>query len=60
MAELIVRVVVNVLGHVPIQNRKGIRVKRIPSRCLCELVILSSPEFPILLPQVALQNFSGG
>ncbi len=70
MAEFIIGIVENVLGHVTIQNLEGSRVIRVPTSgswrgascriSRCEITLLGSSEFPVLFPQIALEDFGGG
>ena len=69
MTELIVGIVLDILGHVAIKNREGIRVERVPTSGLgvagCRLAnakscLLGSSEFPVLFPEIAFENFGRG
>ena len=56
MADLIVCIVVDILGLVAIKNLKGFRVARVPPSGSREFVVLGSSEFPVLYPQIALED----
>ena len=69
MAELVIRVVSDVLRHVAIKNLKGRRILGISSvkdwrgfssRSLNAFSKGYSPEFPVLFPQITLEDLSGG
>src|ERR1700736_3818838 len=69
MTELVIRVVSNVLRHIPVKNLKGGDIGRISSvkdgrglstRNVNVFPKGYSPEFPVLLPQIALEDFGGG
>src|SRR5207248_10652308 len=59
VAKFIVGVVVDVYGHVLIKDFKGVGVGCIttPAR---DFAVLDSAEFVVLLPEIALDDFSGG
>ncbi len=54
MADLIVSVVVDVLRHVAIQNRKGARVERVSTIDSRDFVVLGPSQFGVLNPQIGL------
>ena len=66
MAELIIGIVQDILGHVAIKNRESSRVERVPSSGSSsssgnfELCLPGSSEFPVLFPQIALEDFGRG
>ena len=70
MAELIIGIVLDILGHVAIKNQKAVRVGRVPpsgswrdAGCRisrCEIWLLGSSEFPVLLPEIAFEDFGRG
>ena len=53
VAEFIVRIVMDILGHIHIKDRECVRVERVPTGGRCEFVILDSSELPVLCPQIA-------
>jgi hypothetical protein len=69
MAKFVIRVVSDVLRHVTIKNLKGCRIRCVPSakvrrglsaRDVNVLPKRYASEFPILFPQVTLEDFGGG
>src|ERR1700737_2515836 len=69
MAELVVRVVGNILRHVTVQYRERVGIGCVPSakhrRGLSARNVNVFPkgysaQFPVLLPQIALEDFGGG
>ncbi len=63
MADLIVGVVVNILRHVPIQDRERRSVRGISSIHARDLVVLGSTQLRVLNPQIGfdlLQSLQEG
>jgi hypothetical protein len=56
MAELILGIVVDILGHVPIQHLKGLDVGCTPTSTW-DFAVLDASQFVVVLPQIALEDF---
>ena len=59
VGKLILGVVVNVLIHIPIEDRKRSGVGWIPTSAW-NFAVLDSPEFVVLHPEIGLEDFRGG
>ena len=58
VAELIIRIVVDILRHVPVQELKGFNVGCTPAPPW-NLTVLDSSQFVVLLPQIRFEDFCG-
>ena len=59
VGEFILGIVVNILGHVRIENLKGSGVRCTPTSPW-NLAVLDSSQFVVLYPQIGLEDFRCG
>ncbi len=59
MADLILGIVVDILGHVPIQHLQGSDVGFAPAPSW-DFAVLDASQFVVLAPQIGFQDFDRG
>ena len=59
MGELILGIVMDILGHVRIQHRKGSGVGSIPTPAW-DFAVLDASQFVVLLPEIGFEGFECG